>query len=266
MIKKGLSLIVAVLLLICCTGTAVYAENTAVAVPSSVTLLRAGGGQNSGSGASGGGQNGTPNGDESVNPPHFVSFSPTTSFHYILQYILLTLAIFSSSILFYITLSKRSRKAKKLMKQMMQHDNAWKYNDILDTVNDCYFAVQTAWAAMDMSTASPYMSDELRESFQTKLNWMAYRHEKNVLENVQLLRALPVAVHDDPDNSHDYVWFYIKGSMVDYTIDTDTQATKSGHTFATSFAEYWQFMRCEERWVLHKILQKDESDQICFND
>lgn len=81
---------------------------------------------------------------------------------------------------------------------MLRSDNAWKYTDISATVNDCYFAVQNAWAEMDMTPASQYLSDELFESLQTKLNWMAYRKE--------------------------------------------------------------------DRWVLHKILQKNEADQIPFAD
>ena len=104
------------------------------------------------------------------------------------------------------------------------------------------------------------------DSFQTKLNWMSYRNQKNILENIQLIQALPVAVHDDNDNSRDYIWFYIKGRMVDYIIDTNTQLKVSGNTSSTSFVEYWQFIRKEDKWVLNKILQKNESDQIPFTE
>ena len=80
------------------------------------------------------------------------------------------------------------------------------------------------------------------------------------------MAALPVAVHDDPDNSRDYIWFYIKGKMIDYTINTNTQMKISGNTFPTAFVEYWQFTRKGNSWVLHKILQKDEEDQIPFGE
>ena len=149
---------------------------------------------------------------------------------------------------------------------MMQSDNAWKYKDVFITVKESFIAIQTAWSNMDMTPASKYMSDELFDSFQTKLNWMSYRNEKNVLENIQLLKALPVAVHDDCDNSRDYIWFYIKGRMVDYIIDTEKQLKISGNTSAASFVEYWQFIRKDNNWVLNKILQKNESDQIPFTE
>ncbi len=108
------------------------------------------------------------------------------------------------------------------------------------------------------------MSDELLNSFQTKLNWMEYKNQKNILEKIQLVKALPVAVHDDFDNSRDYTWFYIKGRMVDYTIDTNTQLIVEGSTTSSSFVEYWQFIRKDNNWVLNKILQKNEEKQIPF--
>ena len=120
----------------------------------------------------------------------------------------------------------------------MQSDNAWKYKDISSTVEKSYFVIQTAWANMDMTPALPYMSDKLFESFQTKLNWMSYRNEKNIMNNIKLLQSLPVSVYDDADNSRDYIWFYIKGKMVDYVIDTNTQMKISGSTAAASFVEY----------------------------
>ena len=152
------------------------------------------------------------------------------------------------------------------MKQMKQSDSAWKYKSVSSRVEESFIAIQKAWADMDMSAASQYMSDELFDSFQTKLSWMRYRSQKNILENIKLLEALPVAVNDDPDNSQDYIWFYIKGRMVDYTIDTDTQLIVEGKTTPSSFVEYWQFVRKGDDWVLNKILQKTEEDQIPFDE
>ena len=150
------------------------------------------------------------------------------------------------------------------MKQMKKSDSAWKYGQVSSDVEEGFLAIQQAWTNMDMSTASQYMSDELLDSFQTKLNWMKYKNQRNVLEKISLVSALPVAVYDDSDNSRDYIWFYIKGRMVDYTIDTDTQLIVEGSTTPSSFVEYWKFVRKNDRWVLSHILQKNEEDQIPF--
>ena len=74
-----------------------------------------------------------------------------------------------------------------------------------------------------------------------------------------------MSVYDSDNDREDYVWFYIKGKMVDYIIDTETNLKISGNTTAQSFVEYWQFIRNEDgAWVLNKILQKDEANEIIF--
>lgn len=253
--KKVICFLMVFLLLfstICITATACeYVSDNAV-------TLRAGGGGSSGGGSGSGGSSGGShrngsNGESSI-------------LGNILNFILMPFVLFSSSIAFYAQLTKRARRSKKLMKQMLQSDSAWKFKDISETVNDSFYAIQTAWTNMDMTPAKIYMSGELLDSFQTKLNWMTYRNQKNILEKIELLSALPVAVYDDKDNSRDFIWFYIKGKMVDYTIDTITQLKVEGSTSATSFIEYWQFVRRENCWVLNQILQKDEADQIPFSE
>ena len=241
---------------------AVIARAESAMMPEGIGLapLRAGGGGSSGGGGGGGG------GSSSGGTHSSGSRRPLTLPELIMQYVAIFILSFSSSIVFYIQLTKRSRRSKKLMKKMMESDSAWKFKDISKTVSDGFYAIQKAWTEMDMSPAAKYMSDELYESFQTQLNWMGYKKQKNVLEKISLLDALPVAVHDDADNSRDFVWFYIKGRMVDYTVDTDSQMKISGKTTPSSFVEYWQFVRREDNWVLNKILQKNESGQIPFNE
>lgn len=226
----------------------------------STVILRAGGGGSSG--GSGGGSSG----GDSGTSHHVSDGGRGTLLEQILSYIMLPFVLCFSSILFFIQLTKRYFRSRKLMKQISKSDDAWKYKDLESTVTDSFYAIQEAWSALDMSPASGYMSEKLYERFQSKLGWMKYKHQKNVLENITLLQALPVAVHDDPDDSRDYIWFYIKGRMIDYTIDTDTQSKVDGSTRPASFVEYWQFIRKENTWVLNEILQKDEADQIPFDD
>jgi predicted lipid-binding transport protein (Tim44 family) len=153
-----------------------------------------------------------------------------------------------------------------LMKQMAESDNAWLFSDIKNVVEECFYAVQNAWTNLNMAPAAPYMTENLMEEWQTKLNWMKHREERNVLENIQLLKALPVAVYDDTDNTKDQIWFYIKGKMVDYTINESTRAKISGSRSPASFVEYWQFVRRDGQWVLNRVLQKNESGQIDFSE
>lgn len=149
---------------------------------------------------------------------------------------------------------------------MLEHkDRAWKYKNIQKQVRITYFAVQKAWTEANLEPAKQYMSDNLFQNFQTKINWMIFKNERNVLKQIQLKEAIPVSVYDHPDDTLDHVWFYIKGKMIDYTIHTETNEKIRGNTMPDAFEEYWQFTRTQDnRWVLNQILQKDEADQIAF--
>ena len=117
-----------------------------------------------------------------------------------------------------------------------------------------------------MSPAKDVMSPSLYENFQSKLAWMDYRHERNILEDIRLLEASPVAVYDDVDDSLDYVWLYISGSMVDYILNTETQTIVRGNTKPEKFGEYWEFVRNQQgNWVLNQILQKDQENLLPSN-
>ena len=265
------------LILISCLGVTAYAAN----IDSSVIQLRAGGGGSgggsTGGGSTRGGSTGGSNtrggsnggyggiGDHGRYSRYNNTSRPLTMFESFGLYIILLIGLSCVSIYYYFKLTRNLRKARKVKKKIKQSDYAWKFKDIYSTVNESFTAIQTAWSNMDMTPASQYMSDNLFDSFQTKLNWMTYRNEKNVLKNIKLVQAFPVAVNADSNDTFCYVWFYIKGRMVDYIIDTKTQLVVSGKTDVSSFVEYWQFTREKGKWVLNKILQEDESNQIEFN-
>lgn len=110
------------------------------------------------------------------------------------------------------------------------------------------------------------MDQDLYDNFQSKIEWMQIRKEKNVLKKISLLDAIPISINDEEDDSKDYIWYYIKGSMIDYTINIETKEVVEGQNTKTSFIEYWKFIRKDDcKWVLCEILQEDEKDKIIFN-
>lgn len=252
-----------ILLFVVSTGISVFAESPDTlnsADEYEISLMRAGGG-GSGGGGGGGGGGGSTGGSSG----HYYSNGRGSVLRNILSFISFACFACAATIIFRLKLSKYRRNTKKLMSMLEKQDNAWKYKNIQKQVYNTYHIVQKSWSNLNMEPARAYMSEELFESFQIKLNWMEYRNQKNVLEKIKLLDAIPVSVYDNIDDSLDYVWFYIKGRMVDYIIDTQTNFKVSGSSAAENFEEYWQFVRREDgRWVLNKILQKDESDKIIF--
>ncbi len=231
------------------------------------TLLRAGGGGGGSGGGGGGGSGGSGGGHASGHTGATGQEGERSIFGDILFYFVFVFVAFGTSIIFGIKISKSARNSKKLMKMLQNKDGAWKYKNIYSQVKQTYHIVQKCWTNMDMTPAKSYMSQELYENFNTKLNWMAYKNQRNVLKMIRLIDAQPVSVYDDVDDKLDHVWFYIEGSMIDYTVDSFTNAKISGNIYPESFVEYWQFTReSNRRWVLNKILQKDQEDQIAFSE
>ena len=151
----------------------------------------------------------------------------------------------------------RSRKAMAFYAQL--GDN-WDYREIQRQVEETYFQVQECWRRMDVSYGAPYLSQELLEEFDSKIQWMQVRGEAVVQKNVKLLSAMPVYVEDNPGEEYDMIWYLIHGKMTGYYIDVNTRKVIRGNTRPEAFFEYWKFVYRGERWVLQEIKQKDEMD------
>lgn len=226
-------------------------------------LVRRAGGGSSGGGGGGGGSSGGSGG-------HLHRSNPNRSDDPISMLVGLFIFLLMGSgatLAFRLRLSRSARNTKRLMALLEKKDSAWKYKHLQHRVRVSYFAIQKAWSRLDMQPSRQYLSESLYNTFQTQLNWMKVKNQQNILKHVRLREAIPVAVHDDPDDSLDHVWFYIKGRMIDYTVDTQTGQRLEGNPFPESFCEYWQFVRVEGNlWVLNQILQEDQAQEIAFTE
>ena len=81
-----------------------------------------------------------------------------------------------------------------------------------------------------MSYGAPYLSQELMEEFDSKIQWMQVRGEAVVQRNVKLLSAMPVYVEDNPGEEYDMIWYLIHGKMTGYYIDVNTRKVVRGNT------------------------------------
>ena len=76
----------------------------------------------------------------------------------------------------------RSQKAMAFYAQL--GDN-WDYREIQRQVEETYFQVQECWRRMDVSYGAPYLSQELMEEFDSKIQWMQVRGERWVLQEIR---------------------------------------------------------------------------------
>lgn len=252
---KIICIVIATVFLFSLAFIPAYAAENCNDVGIQVQLFRAGGG---GSGGGSGGGGGAP-------VPHNTSGGNDSPVRSVLSFILFPFLFFATAFLFRIRVIKASWKTKRFIKSLEKKAPEWCYKDIKKQIRNACFLIQKSWTDMDMTPAKDVMSEKLFESFQTKLYWMSYKSQRNVLDKIKLFTASPVSLCMGTNNTPDHIWFYITGSMIDYIIDTDTNMKVNGKTYPSLFSEYWQFIRnADGDWVLNKILQKDESDQIVF--
>lgn len=182
----------------------------------------------------------------------------------ILNVLLFIMLISISSIYLYFKVLRASINNKRYLKILAGKDVSWKYKNIEKQVIKCFYIVQESWTNGKIEQAKNYMDSDLYDSFKTKLNWMEVSNRKNILKNIKLLNLKPVSIYDDDNDDKDLIWFYIKGRMIDYIIDTNSNEKIEGNTFNKSFVEFWKFTRKEDKWILTEILQENESNKIQF--
>lgn len=245
--------------------------------PANLVLARAGGGGHSGGGghaSSSSSSSGSTGSGGSVGSYGRISRNPISSilttiiFLAFALFSLLRSRIFSLSNRIQIStyIDEKYKTSKRLILKLSKINSAYEYKSLIKMVSDCFYIVQRAWMERDQSIAKNYMNQFIYDLHESKTSWMKLRHEKNMLEKIKILKIKPVGVKSYKDNSLDNLWFYIKASMRDYTIDDRTSEIIKGSRANEVFIEYWKFTKEGRRWVLSEIRQTDEVDVKNFFD
>ena len=250
---KNILLLSFLLLLVVISCNVIVVNAKEISYDNSITILRAGGGS-SGSHSSSGG---------SSSSRHYGRRGYSSPISNIISAIIFIIIIFASTIILYFKVLRASFNSKRYLRLLDNKDITWKYKTIENRVIETFYVVEEAWTNNDINKAKDYMDKDLYENFKSKLEWMDINNRRNILKKIRLVNLKPVSVYDDKDNNKDLIWFYIKGKMIDYIVDTKTKSIVSGDTKNKSFVEFWKFVKNDNNeWVLSEILQEDESKKI----
>jgi len=148
----------------------------------------------------------------------------------------------------------KSKEARELLGTVSRLDPAWNIDSMKTIISETFFKVQRAWMERDQTIARDRMSKAIYENYKAQTDQMKAEHKKNMMEKVELLGSRIVSVLDYKDDTKDSFWVYIEGSMIDYTINDQTNEVISGTPGkAEKFTELWKFIREPQGWVLDKI-------------
>ena len=250
---RNILLLSFLLLLVVISCNVIIVNAKEISYDNSITILRAGGGSSGGSHSSSGGSSSR----------HYGSRGYSSPLSNIISSIIFILILFASTIILYFKVLRASFNSKRYLRLLDNKDITWKYKTIENRVIETFYVVEEAWTNNDINKAKDYMDKDLYENFKSKLEWMDINNRRNILKKIRLVNLKPVSVYDDKDDNKDLIWFYIKGKMIDYIVDTKTNNIVSGNTKNKSFVEFWKFVKNDNNeWVLSEILQEDESKKI----
>ena len=251
---RNILLLSFLLLLVVISCNVIVVNAKEISYDNPITILRAGGGSSSGGHSSSSG---------SSSSRHYGRRGYSSPLSNIISAIIFILILFASTIILYFKVLRASFNSKRYLRLLDNKDITFKYKTIEKRIIETFYVVEEAWTNNDMVKAKDYMDKDLYENFKSKLEWMDINNRRNVLKKIRLVNLKPVSVYDDKDDNKDLIWFYIKGKMIDYIVDTKTNSIVSGDTKNKSFVEFWKFVKNENNnWVLSEILQEDESKKI----
>lgn len=173
----------------------------------------------------------------------------------ILAFILAPFFIFYSVILS-VKLQRKRNNVKILTEELAKGDKMWNYRNLMATVEQVFFKVQKAWMERNQDLAKEVMSDRIYQKHKLQTDEMITNGTKNMLAKINMEEVMIISIADYKDNSEDTFSVYIKGSMIDYTINDKTGLLISGdNSNPEEFKEIWTFIRNRNRWLLDEIDQ-----------
>ena len=126
-------------------------------------------------------------------------------------------------------------------------------------VTEAVLKIQAAWSAQSLAAVRPIISDGIYQRFATQFKMMAMLKQRNMLENVRVLRIEPVAAAQD--GAYDVIQVQVAAAMNDsFVCELDPSLNTEGDG---SFVEYWSFIRKRQRSGEERDLYQNHNCPSC---
>jgi predicted lipid-binding transport protein (Tim44 family) len=125
-----------------------------------------------------------------------------------------------------------------------------------DQAMDCFFRLQAAWSARDLSPLRALLTDELTAQLQADVDRLKREGKINHVENIAVRTCELTEAWQETGQDFATVYFY--ANCLDYDVNESTGEVVRGSKLEPSkFEEYWTFTRPAGRgpWKLSAITQ-----------
>jgi predicted lipid-binding transport protein (Tim44 family) len=127
---------------------------------------------------------------------------------------------------------------------------------VRERVNECFFAVQQAWANRDGEALAPYVSESLRASMEQEFDELEAQYLANRLEELELHEVRLASPPGPGEASFDAD---VAFSAREWTEDLRTGRPAAGDPGAPMrFEQRWRFARRKDgAWVIDEVAAVD---------
>jgi hypothetical protein len=148
----------------------------------------------------------------------------------------------------------KQRQSQKVLERCSTSDLLWDMNEMKDVASNIFFMMQDAWMSRNLVTVKELITPRLYDDYKIQLDLMLKNREQNILSNIHISKIHIIGCEDYLNDSQDSFVAYIKGSILDYTINEKSgEIIKNSKKENERFADTYHFIRKDDMWLLNQI-------------
>lgn len=168
-------------------------------------------------------------------------------------------------------IKEKKKESAQIIAQAAAEDPIWNQAEMEAFAKEMFFKMQQAWMDRDLAGVQKLISTSLYDDYKTQLDFMKKNHEKNMLECINVNQVSIISSQDYHDDSKDAFTAYIKGNIIDYTINEQTgNIIKNKDREEEDYTDTYYFIRQENNWILNAIKNdaslSDVTDAVNFKE
>lgn len=145
------------------------------------------------------------------------------------------------------------RKSRKVANEAALQDAMWDMQSMKAHTKYIFLKMQEAWMSKNMYPVKDMVTAELYKDYKSQLEYMDNLGHTNMLEAIHIKDVKIISCEDFNDDAKDSFIAYIKGSIIDYTVNSEGRTVTNRDREKETFKDTYHFIRKDNKWLLNFI-------------
>lgn len=151
---------------------------------------------------------------------------------------------------------KQSSLIKGRLQSAAAKDGAWNEAQLTEYAKQTFLRYQQDWSKLDAESMKAYLTPNYHYHAALLIYVLQTMGRQNIMEDVTITEALITNAVDETDNKHDRITVGFQVHARDKLLESKTG--EAFFTDASTFNEFWHFVRSDTTWLLDGITQSTE--------